>query len=123
VGRRLRVLLADDEVDSRQTARFLLEQDGRFDIVGEASDGEECVRAAYDLQPDAVVVDLHMPALDGMAAIPLLRRGVPGASIVVLSVTKDAAVRREATRLGADTYVAKADIDGLPDAVVGCFGE
>ena len=117
------MLLADDETDSRHTARFLLEQDGRFDIVGEASDGEECVRVAYELQPDAIVVDLRMPALDGLAVIPLLRRGVPRASIVVLSVTRDAAVRREALRRGADSYVPKSEVGALPEAVMACFGE
>ena len=123
MSRRLRVLLADDEVDSRQTARFLLEQDGRFDVVGEAADGEECVRAAYALQPDAVIVDLRMPALGGLAVIPLLRQGVPGAGIVVLSVTRNAEARREAARLGADGYVVKTDVDALPSAVLACFGE
>jgi DNA-binding NarL/FixJ family response regulator len=81
------------------------------------------VRLAYDLQPDAVVLDLRMPALDGLAVLLLLRRGVPGASLVVLSVTGDTSIRREAVRLGADFYLVKREVTALPDAVLACFGK
>ena len=80
------------------------------------------MRIAYDLQPDAVVVDVRMPALDGLAVIPLLRRGVPGATIAVLSAWRDPSVRRRALHLGADAYVAKSGVTALAETLLATFG-
>ena len=77
-GGKVRVLLVDDLSDIRLVMRLLLEADGRAEIVGEAADGAEAVRLAAELQPDAVVLDLRMPGMDGVAALPLIRDASPG---------------------------------------------
>src|SRR5437764_15323425 len=82
---KVRVLLADDLADIRLVMRLLLEADGRAEIVGEAADGAEAVRLAAELRPDAVVLDLRMPGMDGVAALPLIRDASPGTAVVALS--------------------------------------
>jgi DNA-binding NarL/FixJ family response regulator len=81
----IRVLLADDLPQIRKMLRRSLEKDGRFEIVGEATDGAEAVEIATFTKPDAMVLDLAMPNMDGMAAIPKILKASPHTKIVVLS--------------------------------------
>ena len=81
----IRVLLADDLLQIRKILRRALERDGRFEIVGEANDGEEAVSIATITKPDAMVLDLAMPNMDGMTAIPKIIKASPHTKIVVLS--------------------------------------
>ena len=82
---KLRTLLVDDVEDIRALLRILMEQDGRFDVVGEAADGETAVAVATAQQPDVVVLDLAMPIMDGLTALPALRTAVPDVRVVILS--------------------------------------
>lgn len=81
----IRVLLADDLPQIRSLLRRGLEKDGRFEIVGEASDGNEAVTMATEARPDAMVLDLAMPNLDGLQAIPQILAASPHTKIIVLS--------------------------------------
>ena len=81
----IRVLLADDLRQIRAVMRRALERDGRFEIVGEATEGLEAVEMAGRLKPDAIVLDLAMPGMDGMTAIPAILHSTPSTKIVVLS--------------------------------------
>jgi DNA-binding NarL/FixJ family response regulator len=112
------VVLVDDEPDIVFLARTLFERDGRFDVVGEAKDGEEAVRLAQRLQPEAVLLDILMPGMDGWEALPLIRRVAPEAAVVVVSALghrQDVAER--ATALGAAAYVEKARLGSTPGLV------
>lgn len=80
-----RVVIADDSDDVRTLLRVQLEMDGRFAVVGEASDGAAAIEVARQQQPDLIVLDLAMPRVDGLAALPMLREAVPRARCVVLS--------------------------------------
>jgi DNA-binding NarL/FixJ family response regulator len=114
---RLRVVLVDDTAEIRAVLRVTLELDGRFEIVGEAADGAEAVAVAAAQRPDAIVLDLAMPVMDGLEAIPEIRLLVPAARILVLSAFDAARIAREALELGADAYVQKgtalADVASL----------
>jgi DNA-binding NarL/FixJ family response regulator len=81
----IRVLLADDLPQIRKILRRSLERDGRFEIVGEATDGAEAVEIATFTKPDAMVLDLAMPKMDGMTAIPRILKASPHTKIIVLS--------------------------------------
>jgi two-component system chemotaxis response regulator CheB len=117
-GARVRVVLVDDEPDIVFLARTLFEKDGRFDIVGEALDGEEAVRLAQQLQPEAVLLDILMPGMDGWEALPLIRRVAPSAAIVVVSALgRRQDVAERATTLGAAAYVEKAKLGSTPELV------
>lgn len=105
----LRVVLADDTPEYRQLLRIILEQDGRFEVVGEAADGEEAVRVTGEELPDAIVLDLAMPVMDGLQAIPALLACSPETTIVVLSGFARGQLDREALKLGASGYVEKGE--------------
>src|SRR5437868_10785339 len=106
---KVRVLLVDDLSDIRLVMRLLLEADGRAEVVGEAADGAEAARLASELNPDAVVLDLRMPGMDGVSALPLIRDASPGAVVVALSALPVGPMTDQAVDLGA-TYVRKPDL-------------
>src|ERR671933_815630 len=76
-GRPVRLLLADDHRMLRDGLRRSMVESG-FDVVGEASNGEEAVRVAQQLRPDVVLMDVTMPVLDGIEATRIIRAQLPG---------------------------------------------
>ena len=110
---RVRVLLVDDHPDIRLLVRIGLEADGRFEVVGEATDGQEAVDAlgpgvdGRPRCPDAVLLDLAMPVMDGMEALPLILERCPRTRVVVFSANDEPGNRREAARLGATGFLPK----------------
>jgi signal transduction histidine kinase len=103
----LRVALADDTPQIRHALRLSLEFDGRFKVVGEAADGAEAIRLATVEQPHVVLLDLAMPVMDGLQAIPHIRRAAPETRIVVLSGFPADKMAQEALSRGAHRYVVK----------------
>ena len=106
--RRLRIVLVDDHEDVRTLVRLRLALDGRIEVVGEAADGVTAIALVTAKQPDAVVLDLALPGLDGLRAIPALRRTAPGTRIVVLSAFPDPYTLVDVLAQGADSYLDKA---------------
>jgi DNA-binding NarL/FixJ family response regulator len=104
---RLRTLLVDDVEDFRVLLRVLMEQDGRFDVVGEAGDGSQALALATELSPDVVVLDLAMPVMDGLTALPALRAAVPAVRVVVLSGFPTDEMGPAAEQAGAVGYLEK----------------
>jgi two-component system, NarL family, response regulator NreC len=103
----LRVLLADDHPVFRQGLRALLERE-KFDVVGEASDGLEAIAAAERLQPQIVVIDLAMPALNGIDAVREIVKRVPRAKAVLLTMHTEEHHVLEALRAGVKACVSKS---------------
>ena len=103
-----RVLLADDASDVRALTRRALERTGRFEVVGEAGDGSQAVAAAGTLLPDLVLLDLSMPVMDGMTALPLIREAAPKALIVVLSGLEAERMAPQVRAKGASAFMPKA---------------
>jgi YesN/AraC family two-component response regulator len=81
--------------------------DSRLEVVGEATNGSEAVELAAAEQPDAVILDLAMPVMDGLQAIPLIKEASPDTKIVVLSGFDADRMAVRALKLGADTYLQK----------------
>ena len=106
-GSRLRVVIADDASAMRALLRRMLEDSPAFEIVGEAGDGEEAVRLARTFHPDLVLLDVAMPIMDGLEAIPRIRRSSPESRIVVLSAMEAGQVRDRAMTSGADAFIEK----------------
>jgi DNA-binding NarL/FixJ family response regulator len=81
----IRVLVVDDVKDLRLLFRQILAEDEEISVIGEAADGIEAIEQARLLQPDVVILDLAMPRLDGLRAMPGLREAAPDTKILVLS--------------------------------------
>jgi two-component system response regulator NreC len=106
-----RVLLADDHAVLRSGLRLLLTGTKEYEIVGEASSGTETLTLAERLQPDLILLDLSMPALGGLEALPTLRKLVPSARILILTMHDDPQYLRQALKHGASGYVLKKAAD------------
>jgi CheY-like chemotaxis protein len=102
-----RVLIVDDFRDVRALLRMQLEAVGSYQVVGEAGDGVEAVELAAQLQPDVVLLDLAMPKMDGLQALPLIRDAVHGVRVIVLSGFDQGSMAQKALDAGADRYVEK----------------
>lgn len=103
----IRVLIVDDVPELRALFKILLDNDGRFEVVGEAEDGEIAVQRAAELQPDVIVLDVAMPRLDGIHAIPLLHEASPGVRILVLSGFEGHRVATQAIDACATAFLTK----------------
>jgi DNA-binding NarL/FixJ family response regulator len=110
-----RILIAEDDEAFLDVIAVLLEQDARFAVVGRARDGRAAVRLAVRLSPDAIVMDIEMPDLDGVEATRLVREATPDLPIVAVSGHDYEERVLEIRRAGADDYVRKARLaDELP---------
>lgn len=118
-----RVVIADDVDDFRILYRLALELDGRFEVVGEAGDGFEAAKLAAELQPDAVVLDLQMPRMDGFEAIERIKSVADAAVIVVVSSMAADAVEDRVIGLGARVFVEKGSpMEDFVQAVADAIG-
>lgn len=106
-----RVLLADDHAVLRSGLRLLLTSQSEYEVIGEASSGTETLSLAEKLQPDLILLDLSMPALSGLDALPTLRKLVPSARILILTMHDDPQYLRQALKYGASGYVLKKAAD------------
>ena len=103
----IRILITDDHGVVRQGLRMYLGLDPEFEVVGEASNGEEALRMARELRPDVVLMDLLMPVMDGIAATGAIRSELPDVEVIALtSVLEDVSVSG-AVRAGAIGYLLK----------------
>jgi len=105
------VLLADDHAVLRSGLRLLLTSQNEFEVVGEASSGTETLFLAEQLQPDLILLDLSMPVLGGLDALPTLLKLAPYARILILTMHDDPQYLRQALEHGASGYVLKKAAD------------
>jgi DNA-binding NarL/FixJ family response regulator len=116
--RRIRVVLVDDVPELRLLVRLTLEEDPAIEVVGEASNGRDGIAVVKEASPDLVLLDLSMPDMDGLEAIPLMREHAPDARIVVLSGHEAGRVSLEALDQGASRYINKAaGLEAIPEVV------
>ncbi|MDX6507364.1 MAG: hypothetical protein QOG06_2008, partial [Gaiellaceae bacterium] len=105
---RMRILIVDDHPITRAALSSLLEAHG-FSVAGEAADGAEAIALARQLLPDLVLLDLSMPGLDGLQALPRLREAAPDAEVVVLTASGTEENLLAAIRGGAAGYLLKSE--------------
>jgi DNA-binding NarL/FixJ family response regulator len=103
-----RILVVDDHPLTRDALASLLTQGG-FDVVGEAADGAAALQLAHELQPDLVLLDLSMPGMDGLEALPRLRTAAPDCEVVVLTASGTEENLLAAIRAGAAGYLLKSE--------------
>jgi DNA-binding NarL/FixJ family response regulator len=122
--RRVRVGIADDSAEIRRLLRLFLQADERFEVVGEAANGEEAVLLATKDSPDLLILDHHMPVLSGVDALPEIRRLAPATAVVLYSAGADPHVSGRALAAGALAVLDKPDVgssivDRLADILLG----
>jgi len=102
------ILIVDDHPLTRDALSALLTQQG-FNVVGAAASGEEAIAEAECLQPDLVLLDLTMPGMDGLTALPRIREEAPSAEVVVLTASDAEENLLAAIRAGASGYLLKTE--------------
>jgi DNA-binding NarL/FixJ family response regulator len=101
------VLLIDDTPEIRMLVRRALERSGGLQVVAEAADGSAGVDAARAHRPDVVLLDIAMPVMDGLEALPQIREALPGATVIMLSGFGADSMVNQALDSGADGYIQK----------------
>lgn len=100
-----RVLIADDSARAREGLRALLATWPEICVVGEAANGQEALQQVAERQPDVVLMDIHMPVLDGVEATRLVKQQWPAVTVIVLTVY--VSEQRPALLAGADAFLIK----------------
>jgi DNA-binding NarL/FixJ family response regulator len=122
-GTPLRIVIADDQASVREGLVLLLGGLPGIDVVGAAADGEQALALVSEHNPDAILLDLHMPVLDGIAATRRLTAEHPGVAVVILTTYADDESVLDALRAGARSYLTKdadrADIASALQAAAG----
>ena len=108
----MRVLLADDDAGFLESLRPLIENQPELTVVGTAADGLAAIELADTLGPDAVVIDLHMPLVDGVTAVARLRKDHPHLCLIALTGDPAAELHQAVTEAGADAVLLKGDLVG-----------
>jgi len=111
----VRILVVDDHTLFRRGLTALLGSDASLEVVGDAADAGEAQRRAAELQPDLILLDNHLPGVNGVDALPALRQAAPSARVMMLTVSEDENDLAAALRGGACGYLLKT-IEG--DALV-----
>jgi len=103
----IRILLVDDHTLFRRGLTALLSRDPLLQIVGDAADAGEAQRRAEALQPDVILLDNHLPGVNGVDALPALREAAPQARLIMLTISEDGEDLAAALRAGASGYLLK----------------
>ena len=109
ITKNVRVLIVDDQESFRSAARLVVELTDGFEVAGEASNGEEGVALARDLQPDLVLMDMNLPGIDGPEATRQILSMQPSVKIIGLSTYEEYEAR--ALNAGAVAFVSKPDFE------------
>ena len=108
----VRVLLADDEPSFLESLRPLVEHQPELTVVAEAANGLDAIELADELRPDAVVIDLHMPLVDGVTAVARLRKDHPNVCLIALTGDPAPELHKAVSEAGADAVLLKRDLVG-----------
>ena len=105
----LRVLIADDHEAVRKGVASIIESRGDIEVCGEASNGEEAVRKAHELNPDLIIMDFTMPVMDGLEAARRILKVAPQTPILMFSMHKMETLTDAAKKAGARGFVTKGE--------------
>ncbi len=115
---KIRVVIVDDIAETRENIRKILQFEPDVEVVGVARTGREAIDISKDVKPDVLLMDINMPDMDGIAATEIIRKVVPFAQIVILSIQNDPNYMRRAMLAGARDFLTKPPtIDELTGAI------
>ncbi len=105
----IRIVIADDNAKLRSNITNFLERSPNIIVIGEASNGKEALALVERLKPDILILDIHMPVLDGLATVKMLRRQGSRVWVIILSGINDPYIVAETITCGAHSYILKED--------------
>lgn len=111
MGNGYRVILADDHVLVRRGLKLILEENSNLEIAAEVGDGLELLNVLQKINPDLIILDVSMPNLRGIEAIPEIRRIRPNAKVLMLTMHKEEDYLYQAISAGANGYLLKEDAE------------
>lgn len=115
----IRVIIVDDNSDTRKNINDLIRFEERIEVVGFAANGEEAIRLAQEAKPDVAIMDINMPDMDGITATERIRKKVPFTRVVILTVQNDPNYMRRAMIAGATDFLSKPpNPDDLITAII-----
>ena len=106
----VRVLIADDEDDFLAALRPLIDRQPELRVVASAANGLDAIELCDELEPDAVVIDLHMPLVDGVTAVARMRKDHPSLCLIALTGDPDRELHDAVSEAGADAVLLKKDL-------------
>ena len=107
----------DDDDRLRDVLSVYIQYEDGLEVAGTAHDAQEALAMVIELLPDAIVLDYHMPGLNGLEALPLLREAAPKARIVMFTADDDTNASQAALNRGADGFITKNGQKGLDDVM------
>ena len=110
-----RVAICDDVATFRQLLTTIFKWEPGFEVVGEAANGREAIELAVRTQPDVMILDIAMPIMDGIEALPEILKAAPGTRVLILTAFGSERIRAQALRAGASGYLEKG---ATPTALV-----
>jgi DNA-binding NarL/FixJ family response regulator len=110
VDRRLKVVLVDDDGGFAESLRTMVEDQPDLSVVGVASDGLEALELVEQAEPQAVLIDLHMPLLDGVSTIARLRQDNPALCVIAMTEDDSRDLHRAVHEAGADAVLLKTQL-------------
>lgn len=109
---RIEVVLADDDGGFVESLRTMVDEEPSLAVVGVAGDGLEAIELVDELEPQAVVIDLHMPCLDGVSAVARMRQDHPGLCLIAITGDGEPELHRAVEEAGADVVLMKDHLAG-----------
>lgn len=115
----IRVVLADDHAEFRRVVREFLKKLPHVQVVGEAADGVQAIEQVARLGPNVVLMDISMPAMNGIAATKVIKERWPSTRVLIATTHDSRIYRLQAENAGADAYVMKADLKPVLESYFG----
>lgn len=123
-GKILKVVIADDHTLFRAGVKTALSLRKNVELVGEADNGKQLLNLLKYIIPDVILLDIQMPIMDGIEALPEVRKLYPDIKIIVLSMHDDASVISKMMEIGANSYLTKSsDSEAIYQAIITCYLE
>jgi len=103
------IMIVDDNALIREGLCEILQREGDFDVCGTAANGKEAIEKAQQLHPDAIVLDLSMPGMNGLEAAGVLKKLMPSVVLIIYSVYQSEVVEQQARLVGISAVVSKSE--------------